>query len=214
MPRNRHNISIIQPGYQGDSERDVTHDQYASQVESTGRAFRVEGDRADMLTLYDQVDGTSMKVESSMATQLHLKKIVSMCSVCRYPSPLDVDIKNHIKSTIQNAIDHKGAEVLDVVTQNGIGKRCSACDAVFISRPKNVYSHIAKVQEAEASHQVAKVLVIRRFSLDPLVIKPASNVVVATPTEEPVISFSGSGNDRNAPTRRRRRRRHHKGGSA
>lgn len=214
MLRNRHNISMIQPGSQVDSERDVTHDQYASQVESTGRAFRIEGDKANLMTLYDQVDGTSMKVESSMAMQLHLKKVVSMCSVCRYPSPLDADIRNHIKSTRLSAVEHKDAEALEMVTQNGIGRRCSACDAIFISRPKNVYIHITKAQEALASHRDAEVLVIRRFSLDPLVIDPAPKVAVAIAVEEPVISFSGSENDRNAPTRRRRRRRHHKGGSA
>jgi hypothetical protein len=205
---------MIQPGSQVDSERDVTHDQYASQVENAGRAFRTEGDKKNMMLLYDQVDGTSMSVEASMAMQLHLKKNVSICSVCRYPSAFDADIRTHIKLAKQNAIDHKDAEALEMVTQNGIGRRCSACDAIFISRPKNVYSHITKVQEAEVSHRDAEVLVLRRFSLDPLVIEPAPIVAVAIATKEPVTSFSGSENDRNAPTHRRRRRRHHKGGSA
>lgn len=214
MLKSRRNISMVQSGTQADSEREVTQDQYALQVENAGRAFRTESDTSNMMTLYDQVDGTSLSVERSMAMQLHLKKVVSMCSVCRHPSPLDSDIKNHIRATKENAIRHQTAEVIELVTANGVGNRCSACDAIFISRPHNVYDHISKVKESEVSHRDARVLVIRRFSLDPLVIDPSPTVKIATFTEEKGLSSSGSGNDRNAPRRRRRRHRHHKGGSA
>jgi hypothetical protein len=214
MLKARHKISMVQSGTQTDSEREVTKDQYDLQVERTGRAFRAENSDSNLITLYDQVDGTALRVERSMAMQLHLKKIVSMCSVCRQPSPLDIDIENHIRVTKDNAILHKDADASDFVTANGVGKRCSACDAVFISRPRNVYDHISKAKESYASHQDAKVLTVRRFSLEPLVIAPVSKVVTAISTEEPMLSSSGSENDRNAPAPRRRRRRHHKGGSA
>jgi len=205
---------MVQSGSLTDSEREVTQDQYALQVENVGRAFRVESDNANLITLYDQVDGTSLRVERGMAMQLHLKKIVSLCSVCRQPSPLDSDIENHIRATKQHAIQHKGAEAIELVTANGVGNRCSACDAIFISRPRNVYHHISKVQESEVSHRDAKVLITHRFSLEPLVIDPVMDVEVATPTKELDVSSSGTGDDRSAPRRRRRRHRHHKGGSA
>jgi hypothetical protein len=214
MLRTRHNISMVQSGTQTDSERAVTKDQYDLQVERTGRAFRAENDSSNLITLYDQVDGTSLRVERNMAMQLHLKKVVSMCSVCRQPSPRDTDITNHIRATRDNAIHHDGAEASDFATANGVGKRCSACDAVFISRPRNVYDHISKAKEAYASHKDAEILTIRRFSLEPLVIAPVLKVVTAISAEKPSLSSSGSENDRNAPAPRRRRRRHHKGGSA
>ena len=205
---------MVQPGQQVDSEREVTQDQYALQVETEGRAFRLESDSSNLITLYDQVDGTSLRVERNMATQLHLKKIVSMCSVCREPASRDSDIENHIRATKDHAIQHKDAEAISLVTANGVGNRCSACDAVFISRPSNVYEHIVKSKGSAAIHKDAKVLVIRRFSLDPLVIEPTLKVEIATSTEDEGLSSTGSGNDRNGPRRRRRRRRHHKGGTA
>ena len=113
---------MVQPGQQVDSEREVTQDQYALQVETEGRAFRVESDSSNLITLYDQVDGTHLRVERNMAAQLHLKKIVSMCSVCREPSPRDLDIVSHIRATKDHAIRHKDAEAINLVTANGVGK--------------------------------------------------------------------------------------------
>jgi hypothetical protein len=201
---------MVQAGSVSDAERMVTEDQYAQIIERSDRALRIGDDDTKTMTLYDQVDGTPLQVEAQMAMQVHLKKVVAICSACRHPSAFNADIVKHIRAAVKNSEDHQNAEALEMVTQNGTGKRCTACDGVFLSRPNNVYEHIERAKQAGVMHQSASVQVIRRFSQEPLVVEKRE----PTPVESASPSPLGTEGDRSKPRSHRRRRRHHKGGSA
>ena len=207
-------VQMVQQGEVADSNREVTQEQYADLVEQQGQAFRIGGEGAQMVVLYDQIDGSKLTVERQLAVQVHLKKHAAVCSACNAPSLADSkgrsDISNHIQTTLRAAETHRVAEALDMVGPSGTGKRCSACDAVFLSRPHNVHEHIDRAKRGGPLHAHAQVRVINRFSLEP----PVLDKVTVTHVTTTISTPQASEEDRREPRRHRRRRRHHKGRSA
>jgi len=207
-------IRMLRTGGDSDTENVVSQQQYDDLVERGGQALRIGGDLPDILVLYDQVDGSTLRVERGLALQSHMKKHVAICSACRAPAIADSkgqqNIATHIRAAMENSVTHQGAEALDMVTQNGSGKRCSACDAIFLSRPQNVHEHLERTIAAGPLHREAVVQIIQRFSLEP----PVLEQPIATPVAQEVsVSFSRE-SDRREPSRRRRRHRRRKGSVA
>lgn len=213
--RRQRQIRMLRAGGEADTEQSVSQQQYDDLVDRGGQALRIGGDTSDtMMVLYDQVSGSSMRVERNLALQSHLLKHAAICSACRAPSIADEkgqqDIASHIRLSMESSRIHQGAEALDMDTQAGTGKRCSACDAIYISRPQNVYDHIERAVAAGPKHANATVQIINRFSLEPLVLEQPTATPVA---QEAIASFSRE-SDRREPSRRRRRHRHRKGSGA
>jgi hypothetical protein len=212
--RRQREIRMLRAGGDSDTEQSVPQQQYDDLVERGGQALRIASDDPDILVLYDQVDGSSMRVERGLALQSHLVKHVAVCSACRAPAIADSkgqqNIAAHIKAAVENSVTHQGAEALDMITPTATGKRCSACDATYLSRPQHVHGHIERAIAAGPQHANATVQVIQRFSLEPPVLEqPTATPVV----QEATVPFSREG-DRSEPSRRRRRHRQRKGSGA
>lgn len=203
-------VRMVQQTAEGDREVELDPSAYGNIVEQQGRALRSAGEMPGTIVLYDQVDGSPFKVKRELAILCYLNQDVAICSACRHPSVWNDDITGHIGAARRNAELHRDAVALDFVTQTAAGKRCSACDATFLSRPQNVHEHIQRAKAGGALHANAKVQVIQRFSLQPPVLERPS----ATPVATAGPASQASADDRSGPRRHRRRRRHRKGKAA
>ena len=121
-------------------------------------------EEAPHVVIYDQVDGTSLRVDKTAAYDTYLRTVVAKCSACNFTSAYDSDVTRHLKQVHESAQTHVGAEPL---LMNGGGKSCSGCGTPFVSRPENALKHITNVIQAAPLHKDATVVVMNRFSLEP-----------------------------------------------
>ena len=159
-------------------------------------------EEAPHVVIYDQVDGTSLRVDKIAAYDTYLRTVVAKCSACNFTSAYDSDVTRHLKQEHESAQTHVGAEPLLI---NGGGKSCSGCGTPFVSRPENALKHITNVIQAAPLHKDATVVVMNRFSLEPRR-SPEQPVVL------PVELTSDVNQKARSRSRNRRRPRHrHRG---
>ncbi len=197
-------VRMVQDSDSGVAERDVSEQEYQQRVDASGVAYRLATlDQPNIVVIYDQVDGTPFKIQQGSATQTYLRKTVSICTSCRYASVYLQDVREHIEGTRQQAKDHAGAEIVDIVTPSGAGKQCSGCGVQFFSRPRAAYEHLERMLSGAEQHRGAEIKDIRKYGLEPPVLEQVATTPVVVESEGPHASVA----DRSQRPRRRRRRR-------
>ena len=172
----RRNVQLVQPSPQGDTTREISVAAYDRVVEMQGQALKAEHAQGNIV-VYDQVSGAPRIVGHNVAMQHDLRKVVSYCTACNHTSATSAEIRAHIDNVAKKAESHRNAQPMDMVTAQGAGSRCSACDATFISRPSAVHEHIREAIAAGRAHLHPEVRSTQQFGLVPPVVVPGNGTV-------------------------------------
>jgi hypothetical protein len=187
------NYRLVEERGDNEREHEVSTAEMQRRVQQDGQAA-YNPTVVDKVTLFDQVDGTSMRVPDYMAMQMYLKKQVVLCTACNQYSAWHRDIQNHIRLALQKAGEHRDAEAMNAIGPEGrAGKQCSACGQTFFSDPSVVHQHIRLAKEGGPLHARATVRIVQQYGYEP----PA-----------PKSTWAPIAEVERRPGRRRRRRRH------
>lgn len=182
---------------QGTEERTVSQAEYEALVQRTERAFRVHSEGGPKLTVYNQVDGSSMNVAVDQAKAFYLQMDVARCSVCRYTSSRNLDVANHIQRVQEQAVAHRMASLEDEIVQGEPRQRCTACGSRY--RIHKGQAHLDTALRDGPLHVRAEVQRILLYGLTPprLEDPPPAQVEDSTGSEA---------RSERSPVRRHRRR--------
>ena len=140
---------IVDP--QAHTEREVTqaeHRQLIKQVESEKRSglLEVAGEVRKERRLWDCAEGAWTKpVPESAIVSFHLRKVVYKCSACIFVTVFDGGVAAHVKSGLERAQEHEGAQLEVTVGMMG-GQHCGGCGTVFAMRKGQGRKHLEAMQ--------------------------------------------------------------------
>lgn len=144
-----------------------------SEADKSGSAimFETEQEAGSALRVWDILDeGWTKPVPVEQAIKLELRKVVSVCSVCRYAGPFENDVRSHIGTMVKQGERHKGGELSAVLVGDSgrvPTRTCMSCGQELQVNKSQDEQHLHRMQKIAPLHVNATILTMRRYSLEP-----------------------------------------------
>jgi hypothetical protein len=196
------------------TEHEVTQAEYKQRkrmVESDQltHVIQVTGEKRKERCLWDCAEGAWTKpIPESAIVSFHLRKVVYKCSECIFVTAFDGGVAAHVRSGLERAQEHEGAQLEVTVGMSG-GQHCSGCGIVFSMRKGQARKHLEAMQVFPSAHQEVHELTIKKFALEPSELVVLQKVLVHTNGHQQDAGLDASrvvGSVAPRPRGRRRRR--------
>jgi hypothetical protein len=144
-----------------------------SEADKSGGAvmFEAEQEAGTTMRLWDILDeGWTKPWPVGQAIKLDLRKVVSVCSVCRYAGPFEHDVRSHIGNMVRQGERHKDGQLSAVVIADGGRlpmRTCMSCGQELQISKSQDEQHLHRMKKIAPLHVDATILTMRRYSLEP-----------------------------------------------